>query len=98
MPQLNRDLNANNSDEDDAEAWFHEAVPNTGDQNMNMPPASTVQALNRDVLPVRETIQDRVGRKYKQMINDKKAAAELGSSEVKNTLGYQKNAEEQARF
>jgi len=71
-----QDLNANNSDEEDAEAWFHEAVPNTGDQNMNMPPSSTVQALNRDVFPVRETILDRVGRKYKQIINDKKAAAE----------------------
>jgi hypothetical protein len=103
---MNRDLQINgNSDEDDAEAWFQEDAPIKGDQNMNMPPISTTQGLERDVSPVaaaRESIQDRIGRKYKQVVNDNKKTvantSAISATEGKSNLGYQKNAEDQARF
>ena len=49
------------------------------------------------VRPVRETLQDRVGRKYKDTINEK-VAQNVGGKNSQTVLGYQQNQEEQARF
>jgi hypothetical protein len=55
-------------------------------------------ARAEDISPVREvreTIQDRIGRKYKETFQEK--LNNQGKTE-KTTLGYQQNVEEKARF
>ena len=84
----NRDLMINNSDEE-AEAWFQVEGPAEGDQRLNMPgEISPVRAA-------RETIQDRIGRKYKDTINDKVAG---NNGKNPSTLGFQTSQENDARF
>ena len=55
---LNRDL-AINDNEEDAEAWFKIEEAGEGDQGANMPPREVASPVRQ----VRETIQDRIGRK-----------------------------------
>lgn len=41
------------------------------------------------VRPVRETLQDRVGRKYKETVNEKIAQNNVGGKNSQTVLGYQ---------